>query len=209
MTPSMPATTRYRPSGENASMNTPPPNCGGYCVWSMTLNVLTLVQPGTDHTCMVVSCTAEMASRVPSGLNAMLLIRVAMPVCIVAVSFRVAGSHSWTESPVPVDATASVLPSGANASAAMPLTGITPASVRAGMRYTATPGPMAVVVLTASVVPSGENAAVSAPLAWPSIVAPWVSHSPMVPSSLALASVLPFGANVMCGTENRWPAYVP
>ncbi len=76
------------------------------------------------------------------------------------------------------------------------------------MLYRAIAGPLAVAVLIASVVPSGENTAAIEVLVMPPRVVPWVSHSAMVPSLLALASVLPSGAKAICCAAKRWPANV-
>jgi len=163
-----------------------------------------------DHTCTVVLLTAEVASRVPSGLNATLLILLVKPVVTWPVIRRVATFHSSTASPgVLAGATASVFPSGLNASAARPLTGSSPASFRAGMLYRAMTKWPGTAVLSASVFPSGLNARAAALLATPPRVAPRVSHSAMVPSLLALASLALSGLNAMCSTGYRWPANVP
>src|SRR5258708_1760523 len=185
----------------------PPPSGGGYCVCWVSLNAATRVSRLVDHTCTVVSLTAEVASRVPSGLNAMLLILLAKPVVTCPVIRWVATFHSSTASPgVLAGATASVFPSGLNASAARPLTGSSPASFRAGMLYSATTKWPGTAVLSASVFPSGLNARAIELLETPPRVAPRVSHSAMVPSLLALASVAPSGLNAMCSTGYRWPA---
>jgi len=64
-------------------------------------------------------------------------------------------------------------------------------------------------VLSASILPFGLKAREIAALATPPRVVPRVSHSVMVPSLLALASLAPSGLNAMCWTGYRWPANPP
>src|SRR6185437_16239605 len=180
--------------GLKACMNTPPPSCGGYGVSWVSLNAATRVSRAADHTCMVVSCTPETASRLPSGLYVMLLTLVVRPVVNCPVILWVVTLHSSTGSPGRLaDATASVFPSGLNARAAMPATGSCATSFCAGMLYRAMTGWPALLVLAASALPSGLNESAIVLLAAPPRSMPRAAHSPIVPSSLALASVAPSG----------------